>query len=197
MDKQLYEENLKKSQELELQNDPNFSKLVCPKGSYYGLDNQGFEACRDIETNQIVFSDTEIMIESDGEILIESDPPIMTDSDTEIIVDSASGEIFHNDEDASYVGIGILVSIGIVAGVIVLTRKEIKSEIIQRVDWSKIDKEEIMTSQYGRCNMCYRTPSRWKFDHIDGDSGNNDISNVQGLCPNCHSEKKKLLLNVQ
>jgi len=190
MDRQLDEENFKKSQEVtELQKEPDFSKLNCPQGTYHGLDNQGIEACRDIETNQIIISDTGIMA--------ESDLPKMADSDTEIIIDSAAGEIFLNDEDVPYVGIGILVSIGIVAGVLGLTRKEIKSGIIQRLDWSKIDKEEIMTSQFGRCNMCYSTPSRWIFDHFDGDKSNNVKSNVQGLCPNCYSEKKKIILNVR
>ncbi len=205
MDRQIDEENLKKSQQVtELQKDPNFSKLNCPQGTYHGLDNQGIEACRDIETNQIVISDREIMTDSDTEVLTESDRekmtesgrPKMANSDREIMIDSAVGEIFLNDEDVPYVGIGILVSIGIVAGVLGLTRKQIKSEIIQRRDWSKIDKEEIMTSQFGRCNMCYKTPSRWIFDHFDGDKSNNVKSNVQGLCPNCYSEKKKIILNV-
>ena len=197
MDRQIDEENFKKSQQVtELQKDPDFSKLNCPQGTYHGLDNQGIEACRDIETNQIVISDTGIMTDLDREMMAESDRPKMADSDTEIMIDSAAGEIFLNDEDVPYVGIGILVSIGIVAGVLGLTRKEIKSGIIQRLDWSKIDKEEIMTSQFGRCNMCYRTPSRWIFDHFDGDKSNNVKSNVQGLCPNCYSEKKKIILNV-
>jgi len=35
--------------------------LDCPKGTYHGLDNQGNEACRDIQTNQIVDPNTGIM----------------------------------------------------------------------------------------------------------------------------------------
>ena len=197
MDRQLDEENLKKSQQIsEMQKDPDFSKLDCPQGTYHGLDNQGYEACRDIQTNQIVISEKGIMADSDIEIKTESEPGLMTDSNIEIKTDSTSGEIFQNNEDAPYVGIGILVTIGIIAGVVGVTRKEIKSEIIQRLAWNKIDKEEIMTNQYGRCNMCYRIPSRWIFDHIDGNRSNNEKSNVQGLCPNCYSEKKKLILEV-
>jgi len=196
IDYQLDLENLEKTKQVtQTQNEPDFS-LDCPQGTYHGLDNQGIEACRDIETNQIVISDKGIMSDSNIEKMTESDLALMADSDIQIMIDSATGQIFQNNEDAPYVGIGILVSIGIIAGVLGVTRKEIKSEIIQRLDWSKIDKEEIMTSQYGRCYMCYRTPSRWIFDHIDGDASNNDKSNVQGLCPNCHSEKKKLILNV-
>ena len=197
MDRQLDEENLHKSQQIsEMQKDPDFSKLDCPQGTYHGLDNQGNEACRDIQTNQNVISEQGTMPVSDIEMKAESEPGLMTDSNIEIRTDSTSGEIFLNNEDTPYVGIGILVTIGIIAGVVGVTRKEIKSEIIHRLAWSKIDKEEIMTSQYGRCNMCYKTPSRWVFDHIDGDKGNNDKSNVQGLCPNCYSEKKKLILEV-
>ena len=35
--------------------------LKCPKGAYYGLDNQGNEACRDIKTNQIIVTYTGII----------------------------------------------------------------------------------------------------------------------------------------
>ena len=31
--------------------------------------------------------------------------------------------------------------------------------------------------------------SRWEIDHIDGDPSNNDSSNLQALCPCCHSFK--------
>ena len=31
----------------------------------------------------------------------------------------------------------------------------------------------------------------WDFDHIDGDSSNNSLSNCQALCPNCHAKKTR------
>ncbi len=39
-------------------------QLDCPKGAYYGLDNQRNEACRDILTNQILEPESQIIIDS-------------------------------------------------------------------------------------------------------------------------------------
>ncbi len=131
------------------------------------------ESCRDIETNQIVESDA-------GEI---------TDSGFEIRTESSLPKIILNDEQTSYVEFGILGLIGIIGGIIGVSRKEIGSAIFQKRGWSIDEKEQVRTRQHGRCNMCYREPSRLVYDHFDGDKRNNDISNCQGLCPECKSEK--------
>ncbi len=68
-------------------------------------------------------------------------------------------------------------------------RKKIGFAIFQKRGWSRDEKEQVSARQFGRCNMCYREPSRWVYDHFDGDKRNNDISNCQGLCPKCKSEK--------
>ena len=41
------------------------SSLNCPDGTYYGKDNQGNDACRDIKTNQIIESTTNTQIFQD------------------------------------------------------------------------------------------------------------------------------------
>jgi len=173
IDNQLDLENLEKTKQVtQIQKEPDFS-IVCPEGTYYGLDNQGMEACRDIETNQIVESDA-------GEI---------TDSSIEIRTESALPKIILNDEQTSSVEFGILGLIGIIGGIIGVSRKKIGSAIFQKRGWSRDEKEQVRTRQHGRCNMCYREPSRLVYDHFDGDKRNNDISNCQGLCPECKSEK--------
>jgi len=173
IDYQLDLENLEKTKQVtQIQKEPDFS-IDCPEGTYYGLDNQGMQACRDIETNLIVESDA-------GEI---------TDSDIKIRTDSTLPEIILNDEQTSYVEFGILGLIGIIGGIVGVSRKKIGSAIFQKRSWSRDEKELVRARQHGRCNMCYRETSRWAYDHFDGDKRNNDISNCQGLCPECKSEK--------
>ena len=173
IDYQLDLENLEKTKQVtQIQKEPDFS-IDCPEGTYYGLDNQGMQACRDIETNLIVESDA-------GEI---------TDSDIKIRTDSTLPEIILNDEQTSYVEFGILGLIGIIGGFIGVSRKKIGSAIFQKMGWSRDEKEQVRAWQHGRCNMCYRETSHWVYDHFDRNKRNNDISNCQGLCPECKSEK--------
>ena len=187
IDYQLDLENLEKTKQVtQTQNEPDFS-LDCPEGTYYGLDNQGMQACRDIQTNQIVEPDTLKII--DSEEISDSDGKRMTGSDIKIRTDSALPEIILNDEQTSYVGFGILGLIGIIGGIIGISRTKIGSAIFQKRGWSRDEKEQVRARQYDRCNMCFREPTRWAYDHFDGDKRNNDISNCQGLCPKCKSEK--------
>jgi len=187
IDYQLDLENLEKTKQVtQTQNEPDFS-LDCPEGTYYGLDNQGMQACRDIQTNQIVEPDTLKII--DSEEISDSDGKRMTGSDIKIRTDSALPEIILNDEQISYVGFGILGLIGIIGGIIGISRTKIGSAIFQKRGWSSDEKEQVRARQYDRCNMCFREPTRWAYDHFDGNKRNNDISNCQGLCSKCKSEK--------
>ena len=198
MDRLLDDENLEKIKQVSaIEKQSDFTKLGCPEGTYHGLDNQGNDACRDILTNQIVDSETWIITDSGKEMI--------TDSGRGKITDSGRGEIILNDDQTDYVGIvilgliGIIAAIigvsrkkivfGIIADIIGVSRKKIVSGIAQKRGWSKIQKEQVRTSQYDICNICYRKPTRWVYDHIDGDKRNNDLSNCQGLCPECKSEK--------
>ncbi len=159
IDNQLDLENLEKTKQVtQIQKEPDFS-IDCPEGTYYGLDNQGMEACRDIETNQIVESDV-------GEI---------TDSGIEIRTESSLPKIILNDEQTSSVEFGILGLIGIIGGIIGVSRKKIGSAIFQKRGWSRDEKEQVRARQHSRCNMCYREPLRLVYDHFDGDKRNNDI----------------------
>jgi len=155
--------------------------LNCPENAYHGLDNQGNAACRDILSNKVV-EPVSMIVDSDKEV---------TNSGIGIFTDSAIGEIILNDDQTDFNIINILGLIGITAAVVVF-RKKIVSAFSQIRGWNSIQKEQIRTSQYGRCNICYRNTTKWTYDHIDGNKRNNDISNCQGLCPKCKSERNMI-----
>ena len=46
---------------------------------------------------------------------------------------------------------------------------------------------DMVTARSSRVSL--RRPYRYDFDHADGDRSNNDISNAQALCKNCHGFK--------
>lgn len=64
-------------------------------------------------------------------------------------------------------------------------------------DWSKYTrainlKKHLIAEKGHKCECCGRTewldhPIALEVHHIDGDKTNNDISNLQLLCPNCHA----------
>ena len=192
LDYQLDLENIEKTKQASQELKELEFSLDCPKGSYHGLDNQGIEVCRDILTNQILSPITETIIESDSGEITNSNSKITRNSDIEIRTDSASPQISLDDEQTSYTGFGILGLIGIIGGIIFVTRQKISSVLFLKRGWSQEEKEQVRARQYGRCNMCFKEPSSWKYDHFDGNKRNNDISNCQGLCPQCKSEKNMI-----
>jgi len=155
--------------------------LNCPENAYHGLDNQGNAACRDILSNQVVEPES-MIVDSDKE---------MTNSGMGIFTNSPIGEIILNDDQTDYNIINILGLIGITTAIVVF-RKKIVSAFSQIRGWNSIQKEQVRTNQYGRCNICYRNTTKWTYDHIDGNKRNNDISNCQGLCPKCKSERNMI-----
>ena len=146
-------------------------KFDCPEGAYHGLDNQGNETCRDIITNQILEPESVKTIDSDSE---------KTKSDSWLTIPKTE-EIILNGEQTTIVGIIILALIGIVGIIFGVRSKKIKLEIFQRRGLSSIQKEQIRNRQFDKCNMCFTSPSQWKYDYFDGDKSNNDLNNCQGL----------------
>jgi hypothetical protein len=61
----------------------------------------------------------------------------------------------------------------------------------ERRGFAESVKEEVLRSQKNRCAHCKRSLHVFDFDHIDNDRSNNDISNCQALCPNCHAIKTR------
>ena len=166
---------------LEAYGQTDIFSLNCPENAYHGLDNQGNAACRDIISNTIV----------------QPISPVTTDSGNEMVADSPRGifadftpvETTLNDNTDNYSGIYIIGLIGIIAAAAGVYRNKITTFFSQIRGWDSIQKEQVRKSQYGLCNICYRKPTKWVYDHIDGNKRNNDISNCQGLCPECKSEK--------
>lgn len=166
-------------------------ELDCPKNAYHGLDNQGNEVCREILTNQILEPESQIIIDSEK-----------TKSDFGIINDPKTGSITLNGEQPQIIEIIIVALIGIIGGIIGISAKKGKLKIFQRqnwsiprLGWSSIQKEQVRNRQYGKCNMCFTEPARWKYNHTDGNKSNNDLNNCQGLCSHCYSVKTEKIIN--
>jgi len=92
--------------------------------------------------------------------------------------------------------LGIIIVGGILFLIIIIIAAAAKrksgsetSEPRTRRSWTEIEKEKVRIRQNGKCQKCHRPPPRWEYHHKDGDRSNNDLSNCQGLCPNCHSVK--------
>jgi len=61
----------------------------------------------------------------------------------------------------------------------------------KRKQFSKKTKQMTLIKQNFRCASCKNRLEFPDFDHIDGNSSNNDISNCKALCPNCHARKTR------
>jgi HNH endonuclease len=55
----------------------------------------------------------------------------------------------------------------------------------------------VLKDQNYKCAICKRGAGLWNYDHIDGNRSNNDISNCQALCLNCHAKKTRELLKQE
>jgi len=167
------------------------SGAFCSDGAYVGRDNQGDTVCRDIISNEIISSET--VAADSGRAISDSGRATITDSRI-----TNSEDIIINDKQTDYTIFGILGIVGAIGAVIILygknllskiSGKKLVSAIPQILSWNNIQKEEVRKRQYQMCNICYKKPSKWAYDHIDGDKKNNDINNCQGLCQKCKSEK--------
>jgi len=78
----------------------------------------------------------------------------------------------------------------IAASYLLLAEKARKKKGI-RQQFSKLVKQKVLIRQNFRCKLCLNTLVEIDFDHIDGYTSNNDISNCQALCPNCHAMKTR------
>jgi len=173
------------------------SGAFCPQGAYLGLDNEGNQACRDIISNEIIDSKTQVASDSGRGTISDSGRTISNSDKVEI----------SNDKQTDYTIFWILGIIGVIGSLIgvygmrvvsgfpgknILSRisgKKIVSGIPQIRSWNNIQKEEVRKRQYQMCNICFTKPAKWAYDHIDGDKKNNNINNCQGLCVQCKSEK--------
>ena len=90
--------------------------------------------------------------------------------------------------------IPLLTSIVIYA-IIQIEKNQHKKRMVHltREPFSELVKQTTLQNQDGKCNMCNMSLSNYviEYDHIDNDKTNNQLSNCQALCINCHSEKTK------
>lgn len=66
-----------------------------------------------------------------------------------------------------------------------------KANLKKRKTFSKKIQKKVLEYQQNRCKLCGKKSDVWDYDHIDGNSSNNSISNCQALCPNCHAKKTR------
>jgi len=57
--------------------------------------------------------------------------------------------------------------------------------------FSKLVMQKTLKLQKNRCKICKNKLKVCDFDHADGDSSNNSLSNCQALCLECHRKKNQ------
>lgn len=167
LDKMLDEQNEQRAKSLDPRYD--YDTIDCPPGTYYGLDKQGTEICRDIKTNQ------------------EYVEPRIGDNRIDLTT---------KENEPILYGVVILFFIIMVIAVIAKSGKKSRSRPNQsgydnsvRRGWNENEKLQVRQRQGGVCARCHNPPPRWEYHHRDGNRGNNSLRNCQGLCPNCHSQE--------
>jgi len=65
------------------------------------------------------------------------------------------------------------------------------SKQTKRRRFSKFFMQKTLKLQKKRCKNCNNKLKECDFDHIDGDSSNNSLSNCQALCLECHRKKNR------
>ena len=80
----------------------------------------------------------------------------------------------------------------VIYAIIQTEKKQHKGRMVYltREPFSELVKQTTLQNQDGKCNMCNMSLSKYviEYDHIDNDKTNNQLSNCQALCINCHSK---------
>ena len=88
--------------------------------------------------------------------------------------------------------IPLLTSI-VIFSIIQIEQKQHKKRMVYltREPFSELVKQTTLQNQDDKCNMCNISLNKYviEYDHIDNDKTNNQLSNCQVLCINCHSKK--------
>jgi len=99
--------------------------------------------------------------------------------------------------NGAIIGIVVFIIIVIIAVVAKSRGKSTSSqEQLGRQGFSESIKRQVLNNQRNKCYKCQEPIGQvgakliwFDFDHIDGNNWNNDISNCQALCKNCHADK--------
>jgi len=100
----------------------------------------------------------------------------------------AKFEIFYDRELVNKVKKGIS---DFLFGSIGTQTKYQKRKIPKRKGFSAKTKKITLNRQNGRCIRCGDLLEFPEFHHKDGNRSNNDASNCEALCPNCHAKKTR------
>jgi hypothetical protein len=150
--------------------------------------NDGFDSCRvGTEDNTFIgeqYNETSSFVNTTG----GTGQVNTTDANSNI---TSSETVQTSDDDFGWVtGIAILLIFAIIiAAVWRLTHRRKKRQY-----FSSDVKRKVLKNQDYKCANCKKSAGVWDYDHHDGDRSNNDISNCQALCPNCHAKKTRGLL---
>ena len=91
--------------------------------------------------------------------------------------------------------IPLLTSI-VIFSIIQIEQKQHKKRMVYltREPFSELVKQTTLQNQDDKCNMCNISLNKYviEYDHIDNDKTNNQLSNCQALCINCHSKKIRM-----
>tara|TARA_B100001750_G_C15423829_1_gene554411 strand:+ start:747 stop:1184 length:438 start_codon:yes stop_codon:yes gene_type:complete len=110
-----------------------------------------------------------------------------------ILTSNATGN-YQSETNLYFFGsiIPLLTSIVIYA-IIQIEKNQHKKRMVYltRESFSELVKQTTLQNQDGKCNMCNMPLHNYviEYDHIDNDKTNNQLSNCQALCVNCHSKK--------
>lgn len=86
------------------------------------------------------------------------------------------------------------------------SKKLKRQNLLKTGKWEELPltlkKERVLQEQNNKCLICgiehwNKKPLVLHFDHIDGNSKNNDRNNVRFICPNCHSQTETYCGNKQ
>lgn len=81
----------------------------------------------------------------------------------------------------------------VIYAIIQTEKKQHKGRMVYltREPFSELVKQTTLQNQDDKCNMCNMSLNKYviEYDHIDNDKTNNQLSNCQALCINCHSKK--------
>ena len=83
----------------------------------------------------------------------------------------------------------------VIYAIIQTEKKQHKGRMVYltREPFSELVKQTTLQNQDDKCNMCNISLNKYviEYDHIDNDKTNNQLSNCQALCVNCHSKKTR------
>jgi len=79
----------------------------------------------------------------------------------------------------------------LISAAVLSAKKDEEEKSGKRKQFSQSTRKAVLNHQKNKCKSCHKKSDHFDFDHIDGNKFNNDITNCQALCPNCHAKKTR------